>query len=179
VFSSFGVPTLLTAVLLFVSGIGVCRANIGDPEAGCIAKYGSESDVTNDVGYRQVGDKAATFNLKMPYGTLVIRVTFLRGLSCHESISNADASRGLSLEQLKEILNSQSAGFKWHKGRTVYQSGGGDTDCAMDWLRSDGATAKFWMSGKADSQAQSGQMDISTKEYTYAQHIYDKENGDN
>jgi hypothetical protein len=37
----------------------------------------------------------------------------------------------------------------------------------------------FWLSGKADVQSQSGQVEISTKEYTYAQHIYDKENGDN
>jgi hypothetical protein len=170
---------LLAAILFLVASIHVCRADIGDAESRCITRYGSEIDSQDSLGYRQVGDRAATFNIKMPYGSVVVRVVFLHGLSCHESFSNADAALGLTSDQLKGILNSQSAGLNWHKGRTIYNSGGGDTYCSVDWQRSDGATAKFWMSGKAVSQSQTGQIDISTREYTYAQHIYDKENGDN
>jgi hypothetical protein len=61
---------LLAVALLFVSGLGVCRANLGETEAQCITRYGNESDMTDDVGYRQVGDKAVSFNIKTPIGSL-------------------------------------------------------------------------------------------------------------
>ncbi len=169
---------LMAVVLLFVSDVGVCRANLGETEAQCIARYGDESDIQNDLGYRKVGDKAASFNLKTPNGSLVVRVIFLNGLSCHEEFSNADSSRGLSVDQMKALLDAQSAALKWRKGKTVYRSSSGFTYGSVDWLRSDGATARFWLSGKADAQTQSGQVELSTKEYTYAQRFYDKENGD-
>ena len=170
----------VAVAFLFVSGMGVCRANLGETEAQCIARYGSESDIQNDIGYRQVGDKAASFNIKTASGSLDVRVTFLKGLSCHETISNADASRGLSEDQMKAILDSQSAGFKWRKRKTVYHTDRSDeTSETENWLRSDGATANFLMSGKAASGDLSGEVELSTKEYTLAQHFYDKENGAN
>jgi len=145
-----------------------------------MARYGSESEIQTDVGYRQVGDKAASFSLKTASGSLDVRVTFLNGLSCHESISNADASRGLSEEQMKAILDSQSAGFQWRKRKTVYHTDRSDeTSETESWIRSDGATANFFMSGKAASGDLSGEVELSTKEYTRAQSIYDKENGAN
>jgi hypothetical protein len=171
---------LIAVAFLLVSGTGVCRSNLCETEAQCITRYGNESDVTNAVGYRQVGDKAASFNIKTASGSLDIRVIFLNGLSCHESISNADYPRGLSEDQMKTILDSQSAGFKWRKRKNVYHTDRSDeTSEAEDWLRSDGATAIFTKSGKADSLALSGQMELSTKQYADAQHFYDKENGDN
>jgi hypothetical protein len=170
----------VAVALLFVSGIGVCRANLGETEAQCIARYGSESDIQNDIGYRQVGDKAASFYVKTASGSFDVRVTFLKGLSCHESISNADASRGLSEDQMKAILDSQSAGCKWRKRKTVYHTDRSDeTSETENWLRSDGATANFSMSGKAASGDLSGEVELSTKEYTRAQRFYDQENGAN
>jgi hypothetical protein len=165
--------------LLFVSGAGVCRANLDETEAQCIARYGPESDVTTDVGYRQVGDKAASFIFKTPKATMDVRVTFLRGLSCHETFSNDDSSTGLTEDQMKGILDAQSAGLKWEKGKTVLRTDRSlqSTSGTVDWLRSDGATARFWLSGKADAQTHTGQVDLSTKLYTSAQRIYDKENG--
>jgi hypothetical protein len=171
--------TLLAIVFIFVSGMTVCRANLGESEARCITRYGAESDVQTDLGYRQVGDKAASFNVNTPSGALIVRVTFLRGLSCRESFSCADSSRGLTEDQMKGILNSQSVGLKWEKGRTVYRTGYGSAYATIDWLRSDGAGAKSYMSGKADSRSLSGQIDLFTKLYADAQHFYDKENGDN
>jgi len=173
--------TLLALVLFSISGMTLCRANLGESEAQCITRYGDESDVQTDLGYRQVGDKAATFTAKSPFGPLNVRVTFLNGMSCHESISNADSSNGLSEDQLKGILNSQSAGQKWDKRKTVFHTGASleETYETVDWLRSDGATATFWMSGKASSQNRSGQIDLSTQQYAYAQHVYDQENGAN
>jgi hypothetical protein len=168
------------AALLLVSGFGVCRANLGESEAQCVARYGSESEIRNDLGFRQVGDKAASFNVKTPSGSLGVRVIFLNGLSCHESFGNADASLGLSQDQMTAILNAQAAGLQWRKGKTVYRTDrSGETHGTVDWLRSDGATARFWMSGKADSQKESGQVDLSTKQYAVAQDFYDKENGEN
>jgi hypothetical protein len=79
---------------------------------------------------------------------------------------------------MKAILDSQSAGFKWRKGKTIYHTNGSDeTFGAENWLRSDGATAKFLMSGKAASGDLSGEVELSTKEYTVAQRFYDQENG--
>jgi hypothetical protein len=170
----------VAVALLFILGVSVCRANLGETEAQCMARYGSESDIQTDMGYRQVGDKAASFSMKTGSGFFDVRVIFLNGLSCHESISNADASRGLSEDQMKAILDSQSAGFKWHKQKTVYHTDRSDeTSEAENWLRSDGATANFFMSGKAASGDLSGEVELSTKEYTLAQRIYDKENGAN
>ena len=166
--------------LLLVLGMGVCRANLGETEAQCIARYGSESDIRNDMGYRQVGDKAASFSVKTASGSLDVRVIFLNGLSCHESISNDDSSRGLSEAQLKAILDSQSAGFKWRKEKTVYHTDRSDETAETEnWLRSDGATADFFMSGKAASGDLSGEVELSTREYAAAQRFYDKENGVN
>jgi len=170
----------VAVALLLVSGMGVCRANLGETEAQCITRYGSESEIQTDVGYRQVGDKAASFHVKTASGSLDIRVIFLNGLSCHETISNTDASRGLSEDQMKAILDSQSAGFKWRKQKTVYHTALSDeTSETVNWLRSDGATAQLLMSGTAASRALSGDVELSTKEYTFAQHVYDQENGSN
>src|ERR1700683_3198634 len=155
----------VTGTFLFISCMTVCRANLGETEAQCMARYGSESEIQTDVGYRQVGDKAASFSLKTASGSLDVRVTFLNGLSCHESISNADASRGLSEEQMKAILDSQSAGFQWRKRKTVYHTDRSDeTSETESWIRSDGATANFFMSGKAASGDLSGEVELSTKE---------------
>ena len=177
--SAMNMPGILLTVLLFVSGLSISRANLGETEAQCIAKYGNEADVQTDVGYRQVGDKAASFNVKTASVPLSVRVIFLNGLSCHETFANADPSAGLSEKQMKAILDSQSAGLKWEKGRTLYRTTAGTTYGSVDWLRSDGATAKFWIFGKSDSQNQTGQVEVSTKQYTVAQRFYDKENGGN
>jgi hypothetical protein len=173
--------TSLALACFFVSSVAICRGNLGDTEAQCVAKYGAESDVTDDLGYRQVGDKAASFNVKTSGGAMDLRIIFLRGLSCHETYSNADSSRGLSEDQMKAILNAQSAGQKWDKGKTIFRSTGisGYTYGTIDWLRSDGATARFYLSSQSSSQTQTGQIDLSTKYYAYAQHFYDKENGGN
>jgi hypothetical protein len=165
--------------LFFVSGMGVCRANLGETEAQCTARYGNESDVINDGGYRQVGDKAASFNIKTASGSLDIKVIFLNGLSCHESISNADYVRGLSEDQMRTILDSQSAGFKWRKRKTGYHTDRSDeTSEAENWLRSDSATADFLMSGKAAS----GDYRVkctSPPSNMLTLSIYDNENGYN
>ena len=78
---------ILMAALLFFSGPGLCRANLGETEAQCVARYGNEVDVKTDLGYRQVGDKAASFNVKTANGSLSVKVIFLNGLSCHESFA--------------------------------------------------------------------------------------------
>jgi hypothetical protein len=168
------------AVLLFISSMGFCHANLGDTEAQCIARYGAELDVQTDVGYRQVGDKAASFNVKTASETLSIRVIFLHGSSCHESISNADTAQGLSQDRMKALLVAQGPALKWSKGKTLYQTDqqADETYEAENWLRSDDATAVFTMTGKASSRSLSGQLELSTKQYADAQHFYDKENGD-
>jgi hypothetical protein len=106
-------------------------------------------------------------------------VIFLNGLSCHESFSNADSSHGLSDDQMKDILKAQSAGLNWSKQKTQLRTRSDMTYGSVEWLRTDGATATFWVSGNASSQSQSGQVDLSSKYYAYAQHFYDKENGEN
>jgi len=171
---------LAALALLSVFGMGISRASLGDTEAQCIAKYGSESDVTDDVGYRVVGDRAVTFYLKTASGSLNLRVVFLHGTVAHEEISNADPSHSLSEQQMKTLLDSESAGLKWRKGNTIFRSNNsGSTYGAENWSRSDGAVAKFWVSAQAGSQDLSGQMELSTKIFADAQAFYDKENGAN
>jgi hypothetical protein len=171
--------SFLLAALLLISASGLCRANLGDSEAQCIARYGPESDVRTDLGYRQVGNKSATFTFKNSVGSLFVKIIFLNGLSCHESICNSDASDGLTQDQMKAILDSQSSGMKWEKGRTEYRTVAGETYGSTEWKRSDGAEGKFWFSGKAASQNHTGQVSVSTRQYAVAQATYDKENGDN
>jgi len=90
---------------------------------------------------------------------------------------------GLSEEQMKSLITSQSSSFKWEKGKTVFRTDrvgpNGVTVGYQDWRRSDGATAKVWLTGKAGSQDMSGQMELATRQYTEAQRVFDKENGDN
>src|ERR1700761_6250613 len=106
----------VAAIGFLAAGFGICRANLGESEAQCITRYGGESDVQNGLGYHQVGDKTATFHAKFSGVALNIRVIFLNGLSCHEAIANADDSRGLTVDQMKALLDSQRAGQDWHKG---------------------------------------------------------------
>jgi hypothetical protein len=173
------VPALrfFAAAGLLALGLGVCRANLGETEAQSIARYGQESDAQDGLGYHQVGDRVATFHAKYSGVALVVRIIFLNGRDCHENISNADASRGLTVDMMKAILDSEGPG-KWHRGRAIFRSAPfGDTHGAQEWKRDDGAMAKFWLSGKADSQHETGEMELSTKQYADAQAFYDKEDG--
>jgi hypothetical protein len=170
---------LMAAIGFLAASLSLCRANLGETEAQCIARYGSESDVQDGLGYHQVGDKTATFHAKFSGVMLNIRVIFLNGRDCHEAISNADDSQGLSVDQMKAVLDSNRAGQDWHKGRAVYHSDRHDTAGAIAWKRDDGAIATFWLSGKASSQSQSGEMELSTKQYATAQAYWDKVDGNN
>src|ERR1700722_1906897 len=151
----------IAAIGFLAASLGLCRANLGETEAQCITRYGSESDAQDGLGYHQVGDRTATFHSKFSGVTLNIRIIFLNGYVCHEAISNIDDSRGLSMDQMKAILDSERAGQDWHKGRAVYRSDRHDTAGAIAWKRDDGAIATFWLSGKASSQSQSGEMELS------------------
>jgi hypothetical protein len=169
------------AALLFLSGTIAGRANLGETEAQCIAHYGAEFDSRDSVGYNQVGDRLGFFHQKTPTGSFDVRIVFLNSASCHETYTNTDSAHGLTMDQMKAILDAQSVGLKWRKGASVFRTGNiaGETYGSIDWLRSDGATAKFWVSGKANSQTQTGQVELSTKQYADAQRVYDRENGGN
>ncbi len=169
----------VAAIGFLAAGLGVCHANLGETEAQCIARYGSESDVQDGLGYHQVGDKIATFHGKFSGVALSGRIIFRNGRVCHEAISNADSSQALSLEQTKAILDSERAGQDWHKGRAVYRSDRHDTAGAIAWKRDDGAIATFWLSGKASSQSPSGEMELATKQYATAQAYWDQVDGSN
>jgi hypothetical protein len=171
---------LAVLVLFSALGMGVSRANLGETEAQCIAKYGSEFDVQDGLGYHAVGDRAVTFHPKTASGSLNLRVVFLQGTVAHEEISSLDPSHPLSEEQMKTLLDSESAGLKWRKRNSVFHtdnSSGGSTYGTVNWSRSDGAIAKFMVTGKAASQDLSGQMELSTKRYADAQAFFLKEDG--
>jgi hypothetical protein len=171
---------LAVLALLSTLGVGISRASLGETEAQCVAKYGSESDVEVGLGYDVVGDRAVTYQVKTASGSLNLRVTFLQGTVAHEEISSLDPARPLSEEKLKALLDSESAGLKWRKGNSVFRTdNSGSTYGTENWSRSDGATAKFWVTGKAGSRALSGQMELSTKKFTDAQAFFDKQDGAN
>jgi hypothetical protein len=174
------VINLAALVLLSALGVGISRASLGDTEAQCVAKYGSEFDVKDGLGYDAVGDRAVTFHAKSPTGALNLRVVFLQGAVVHEEISSADASHPLSQEQMKTLLDADSAGLKWRKRNSVFRTdNAGSTYGVENWLRSDGASAKFYFTGKAASQDLTGQMELSTKRFVDAQTFYDKQDGAN
>jgi hypothetical protein len=172
-------PALLSA-LLSAWGVGICRASLGETEAQCVAKYGSEFDVKDGLGYDVVGDRAVTFHLKTASGSLNLRVVFLRGTVAHEEISSADPSQPLSEGQMRALLDSESAGLKWRKRNSIFRSDiSGSTSGMENWSRSDGVTAKFWLSGQAGSKDIAGQMELSTKRFADAQAYFDKQDGAN
>ena len=81
---------------------------------------------------------------------------------------------------MKTLLNSESAGLKWEKRNSVFHSDiSGATSGTENWSRSDGAIAKFWVTGKAGSDDLSGQMELSTKRFADAQAFFDKQDGTN
>lgn len=169
---------LLPGVALLFVFSAVCRANLGETEAQCVAKYGPEFDVQNNLGFDVVGDKAASFNLKTGKGTFVINLTFLNGVAALEKITNADPSREISEDQKAAILQSERAGFQWDKQATTYRTDRSDiTSGSERWLRSDGATAICWMSGKLTLNHGWGEIDLSTREYASAQRGLDRQDG--
>jgi hypothetical protein len=175
----------LTAVALLSAlpsalGAGISQASLGETETQCMAKYGSESDVKDGLGYDAVGDREVTFHLKTTSGSLELRVIFLQGTVAHEQISSADPSRPLSEAQMKTLLDSESAGLKWRKRNSNFRTdNSGSTYGTETWSRSDGAMAKFYVTGKAGSPDLSGQMELSTKRFADAQAYFDKQDGAN
>ncbi|HUB66292.1 MAG TPA: hypothetical protein VL981_02255 [Candidatus Methylacidiphilales bacterium] len=172
--------TPFSVVLLLALGIGVSRGNLGETEAQCIARYGSETDLQDNLAYDVVGDKAVIFHIKTTHASLNLKVIFFNGVGSHEVFTNADAAGGLSEDQMKAILNSESGALKWNRRNSVYHTDrSGETFRTEDWLRSDGATAKFWLSGEAASGKLTGEIEVSTKEYSIAQRNLDKQDGAN
>jgi hypothetical protein len=171
-------PRLTAAAGLLLASLTLGHANLSETEAQSIARFGSESDVQNGLGYHKVGDKSAYFHPRIAGVALTLKIIFLNGRSCHEEIASADDSRGLTEDQMRAILNTEGS---WHRGKVVFRSDRnptGDTRGYEDWKRDDGqATARFWESGKADAQTTTGEMELSTKQYADAQAYYDKEDG--
>jgi hypothetical protein len=167
----------LLVVLFLAFSTTVGRANLGETEAQCIARYGHEFDLQDNLGFDVVGDRAASFNLKTPKGSLLIKIIFLNGVASHESLSNADSARGLSEDEMKSILNLESAGLTWIKKNNNYHTDRSEvTYRTEEWIRSDGVTAKCWMSGKAKTGNESGEIELSTSNYASAQRELDKQN---
>ena len=165
-------------VLLFAFGTAVCQAKLGETEGQCSARYGPEFDIQDSLGFDAIGDKAASFNLKTSTGSFVMHVTFLNGVAVLEKITNADTIRDISEDQKQGILASERAGQQWSEQATNYRTDRSDVTSGMQsWLRSDGATAICWMSGKLTTQHGWGEIDLSTKQYADAQRALDRQDG--
>ena len=172
--------TLAAMAVFFVFGLCPAHASLGDTEAQCIGKYGAEFDAKDGLGYDVVGDRAASFRFKNAVGALNRRVIFLRGLVVHEEISSSDPSLPLSKPQMQAILESDGAGRAWHKGDAHFRTdNSGSSYGAETWSRDDGAQAKFWLTAKAGSQKETGQMEISSRSYLAAKAYFDKQDGTN
>jgi hypothetical protein len=174
--NSLGILKLSLPALLFFSCVGVSRALLGDSEAQCIAQYGNESEVRDPLPFDVVGDRAASFDVGKSGSPLTLKVVFLNGVVAHETFSS-DTSEGISLARKQAILDAERAGLQWSKTGTNYRTDRADNTNALEsWVRSDGATAQCWMSGKAKIQF-TGEIDLSSKAYTAAQRALDQQNG--
>jgi hypothetical protein len=161
---------------VFLSCVSISRAALGDTETQCLAKYGNEYEVRDTLPFDAVGDRAASFYFSKAGKPLVLKVIFLNGIAAHESVTSA-ASEGISLAQEQGILDSERAGLPWTKTGMIYRTDRADnTNAVESWIRSDGATAQCWMSGKTKIQF-IGEIDFSTKEYNSAQRALDRQNG--
>ena len=170
---------LIAAASFFISSTAICRATLGETEAQCIAKYGSEFDAQDNLGFDVVGDKAASFHFKSPAGSFVLNVTFLNGTAALEKITSADPAHDLSEDQKQAILNSESTGLPWNKKATTFHTDRSDiTSGTQRWLRNDGATAICWMSGKLTTHLTWSEIDIATRQYAAAQRNLDQQDGE-
>jgi hypothetical protein len=171
---------LFLAALLLVAGREASRANIGETEVQCIARYGDESNVRDDLAFDVIGDKAASFQLKSPSFVLSLDVIFFNGVDAHETVRNADTSQALSEEQKNEVLDLERAGLKWERQKTTFGTDRSDVTYGSEtWIRSDGAVARCWMSRRVKSQSQWTEVDFSTRDYAAAQTTLDRQNGAN
>ena len=169
-------PLLLLALPCLCSP-AICHAKLGETEAQCIARYGAESDQRDNLGFDRIGDKSAAFKLKMAKGSFVMNVIFYNGIDARETITTADPSQGISLDQETAFLDSESAGQVWQKGRTIYHTDPSDTTYeAESWTRSDGATARCWTYSKLKFSGWGG-IEVSTAAYASAQRELDRQNG--
>ncbi len=170
--------TWLMLALLFTASIASCQGKLGETEAQCVARYGPEFEVQDNLGFDVVGDRAASFHLQMPGGLLVLNVTFLNGAAALEKFTSADSSRDISEDQKKAILDSESTGFAWSEKATNYRTDRSDVTSGLQrWLRSDGAAATCWMSGKLTLHHGWSEIDISTRQYASAQRSLDQQDG--
>jgi hypothetical protein len=72
----------------------------------------------------------------------------------------------------------ESSGLDWNREATVYRTDRSDTTYGSEtWLRSDGATAVCWMSGKPKLEHGWGEIDLSTRQYAAAQRTLDRQDG--
>jgi hypothetical protein len=175
---SMKILRLTLLILLIDSVAGVCPARLGDTEAACITRYGAEFDTLDNLGFDVIGDKAASFHLKTPHGAFVLSVTFYNGVAAMEKITPADSSALIGKDEVKTILDSEAAGQTWKAQGAHYRTDRSDMTAGSEgWLRSDGATAICWMSGKPTSQEGWGEIDISSRQYAAAQEELDRRNG--
>jgi hypothetical protein len=95
-----------------------------------------------------------------------------------ERITNSDPAHDIPDDQKQALLKAESAGYRWTKGATRYRSDGADNMSGTEaWLRSDGAKAVCWMSGKPLVSHGWGEIDLSTREYSVAQGELDRQDG--
>jgi hypothetical protein len=168
----------ITLALLLAAGATSCQGKLGDSELQCIARYGPEFDVQDNLGFDVVGDRAASFHLQMPGGSYVLNVTFLNGTAALEKFTSADSSRDISEEQRKAILDSESAAQAWNEKGATYRTDRSDVTSGMQrWIRTDGAAATCWMSGKLTLHHGWSEIDISTRQYAAAQRSLDQQDG--
>jgi hypothetical protein len=169
---------LAVLALLFAFGTTICRATLGETEAQCIARYGPEFEEQDNLGFDVIGDKAASFHLRTKEGSFVLNVTFLNGTDALEKVTSVDSARDISEDQKKAILDSESAGLAWSEKSTAFRTDRSDvTSGTQSWLRSDGATAICWMTGKLILHPGWSEIDIATRQYTAAQRNLDQQDG--
>jgi hypothetical protein len=119
----------LIALLFVVAVTTTAQARLGETADQLVARYGQPLKETDQKGE---GDKIASADVVFQKGGFQIEVTLVDGISVSEMFNKINGD-GLSLGEIRTLLNDNSQGSGWEAPQTIADQ--------KKWMRDDGALA--------------------------------------
>jgi hypothetical protein len=121
----------LIALLFVVAVTTTAQARLGETADQLVARYGQPLKETDQKGE---GDKIASADVVFQKGGFQIEVTLVDGISVAETFNKINGD-GLSLGEIRILLNDNSQGSGWEAPQTIADQ--------KKWMRDDGAVASL------------------------------------